>query len=88
MATPSTFLTAFRAQRASATPKRHHTPLLTHLGRFAARVLPTWEGLRTFTLSVAGFGALTAAAWTVALPLGLAAAGVSLLLLEYLGSRP
>ena len=88
MATPSTFLTAFRTQRASAIPRRRRTPLLVHLGRFAARILPTLAGLRTVVLSVAGFGALTAAAWTVALPLGLAAAGVSLLLLEYLGSRP
>ncbi|NIS37119.1 MAG: hypothetical protein GWN07_39845 [Actinobacteria bacterium] len=34
-------------------------------------------------LSVAGLGFLAAAAWTVALPLGLAATGVALLLIEY-----
>ena len=88
MAMPGTFISAFRAQRAAAVPKRPRTPLLTHLGRFAARALPTWAGLRTFTLSAAGFGALTAAAWTLALPAGLATLGVSLLLLEYLTGRP
>lgn len=88
MAMPHTFISAFRAQRAVANPKRNRTPLLAHLGRLAARALPSWQGLRTFTLSLAGFGALTAAAWTIALPAGLAAAGVSLLLLEYLTGRP
>lgn len=34
-------------------------------------------------LSVAGLGLLTAAAWMFALPLGLAAAGISLLLIEF-----
>lgn len=88
MAMLSTFTGAYRAQRAVAKPKRPRTPLLARLGRLAARALPTWQGFRTFTLSTAGFGALTAAAWTIALPAGLAAAGVSLLLLEYLTGRP
>lgn len=81
---PGTFISAFRAQRAAATPRPRRTPLLARLGRAAARILPTWHTARTFTLSLAGFGALTAAAWTIALPAGLAAAGLSLLLLEYL----
>jgi hypothetical protein len=34
-------------------------------------------------LSVGGLGFLSAAAWSVALPLGLAAVGLSLLLLEW-----
>lgn len=34
-------------------------------------------------LSVAGLGFLAAAAWIVAVPLGLAAVGVSLLLIEW-----
>jgi hypothetical protein len=52
--------------------------------RIAARVLPRWKQARTVVLSVAGFGCLSAAAWTVAMPLGLAAAGLSVLLIEYL----
>ncbi|TDC47649.1 hypothetical protein E1281_25960 [Actinomadura sp. KC345] len=89
MAMISTLTSAYRAERATATPKRPRTPLLTHIGRFAARALPTWEGLRRFTLSVTGFGCLTAAAWTIALPAGLLTLGLSLLLLEYLtAERP
>lgn len=34
-------------------------------------------------LSVAGLGFLAAAAWTIALPLGLAAVGAGLLLIEW-----
>lgn len=34
-------------------------------------------------LGVAGLGCLSAAAWTIAMPLGLAAIGVALLLLEW-----
>lgn len=41
---------------------------------------------RSLILHVGGLGCLTAAAWTVALPLGLLAAGVSLLALEYLSA--
>lgn len=39
---------------------------------------------RRAVLTVGGLGLLSAAAWTIAVPLGLAAAGVSLLLVEYL----
>jgi len=38
-------------------------------------------------LVVAGLGALVAAAWMLAVPAGLAAAGVSLLLLEWIIKR-
>lgn len=41
---------------------------------------------RPVALVVAGLGFLAAAAWTVALPLGLVAVGVGLLVLEYLVS--
>lgn len=75
---------AYRAERAVAKPKRTRTPVLTRLGRFAARALPTWAGLRTFTLSVTGFGCISYAAWLLAPPAGLVTAGVSLLLIEYL----
>jgi CHASE2 domain-containing sensor protein len=40
-----------------------------------------------FVLVVAGLGALVAAAWLVAVPLGLAAGGVALLLLEWMVKR-
>ena len=67
-------------------PRRPRTPVLTRLARtgraLAARV--NWAAARTPMLALAGFGCLSAAAWAVALPLGLAAVGVSLLLLELL----
>ena len=48
------------------------------------RLAPLWRTARSGALSVAGFGSLTAAAWMVAAPLGLAAAGLSFFALEYL----
>lgn len=51
-----------------------------------------WERIatvRTVLLIVVGVGALVAAAWLVALPLGLAALGVGCLFLEFMtGERP
>ena len=80
------FSDAFNAERAeiAARPKRQRTPILVKAGRLAARALPRWETFRRAALSVGGFGLLTAAAWTISLGLGLAAAGVSLLVLEML----
>lgn len=43
-----------------------------------------WHTARTAALSVAGFGCLTAAAWTLHTAAGLTAAGLSLLALEAL----
>ena len=48
------------------------------------KLAPLWARARTTVLTMAGFGGLTAAAWTVALPLGLAVAGLSCFALEYL----
>jgi hypothetical protein len=59
-------------------------PLLAALAVLAARVVAALPQARTLVLSVAGFGCLVAAAWTVSTGVGLATAGVSLLLLEYL----
>lgn len=84
MAMLSTLTSAYRAERADRRPRPARTPLLVRAARLAARTLPTWRRARTAALSLAGFGLLTAAAWTIALPLGLAAAGVSVLLIEYL----
>lgn len=74
----------FKAERANRAPRRHRTPLLTRVAKLAAHTLPTWSALRTFILTIAGLSLLTTAAWTVAIGLGLAAAGVSLLVLEWL----
>jgi hypothetical protein len=51
------------------------------LGRWARRA-------RSLVLHVGGLGCVTAAAWLVAVPLGLLVAGVALLTLEYLTSEP
>ncbi|MFF4479459.1 hypothetical protein ACFY1A_20905 [Streptomyces sp. NPDC001520] len=50
------------------------------------KLMPLWGQARTAVLTLAGFGGLTAAAWTVTPGLGLAAGGVSCLVLEYLTS--
>jgi hypothetical protein len=72
-------------QRLQAVPDRpRRAPLLALAGRLAARLVVALPRLRTAALAVGGFGCLVAAAWTVAVPLGLAAAGCALLLLEYL----
>jgi hypothetical protein len=63
------------------------TPVLVHLGRLAARAAMLVPRARTVAMSVGGFGCLVAAAWTVAVPAGLAAAGASLLVLEYLSGE-
>lgn len=84
MTTIEAMTSAYRAERASRPARSARTPLLVHAARLLGRVLPTWKRVRTTALALAGFGCLTAAAWTVALPLGLAAAGVSVLLVEYL----
>ena len=84
MATLQAFTSAYRTERAARRPRTPRTPLLVRAARAAARLLPRWRQVRTVTLSLAGFGLLSAAAWTVALPLGLAAAGISVLLLEHL----
>lgn len=80
-----TFAQAFTAARA-ARVTRPRTPLLVRAGRVLGRVLPPWHAARRLILSVAGFGSLTAAAWTLHTAAGLAAAGVSLLILEALTS--
>lgn len=48
------------------------------------RLMAALARVRTTALTLAGFSGLTAAAWTVALPLGLAVAGLSCFALEYL----
>jgi hypothetical protein len=83
----STLTSAYRAERTARPVRAPRIPLLVRVGRLAARVLPRWKQFRTTVLHLAGFGLLTAAAWTIALPLGLAAGGLSLLVLDYLAGE-
>lgn len=82
------FVETFRTERRAATaaPRRPRTPIAVRAGRLAARALPHWSTIRTAALSVGGFGCLTAAAWQLHIVAGLAALGVSLLVLEALSS--
>ena len=71
-----------RIRERPARPDRR--PILAVLAVMAARLVVRLPRARTALLSIGGFGSLTAAAWSVSLPAGLAAAGLSLLVLEYL----
>lgn len=74
------------ARRANRQPR---TPLAVHLARALARAVPSSTALRTLRtvlLSLAGLGLLSYAAWLWLHPLGYAAAGLSLLAVEYLVS--
>lgn len=84
MAFPATLTAGWQAGRAARSAKPPRTSLLTHAARFVAKHAPNWDSIRTFALTVGGLGMLTYAAWSIALPLGAATAGVSLLLLEHL----
>lgn len=87
MATPAarvTFWSAFRSERQAATARPPRTPLTVRAARRLARILPRWSTIRTATLSISGFGLITAAAWHLHTVAGLATAGVSLLILEAL----
>jgi hypothetical protein len=55
--------------------------------RLAARLLPRWDAVRRVTLHLAGLGAIDYALYEVAAPAGIAAAGVSLLLLDFLAGE-
>ncbi len=55
--------------------------------RRRAAILPVLLVLVRLVLVVGGLGLLTAAAWSLALPAGLAAAGISLLLIEWIVKR-
>jgi hypothetical protein len=80
----TTFGEAFVEQRAAdrLRPARQRRPVLARLGRVAA--LAAGKLSRTAVLSVSGFGFLSAGAWTLHVAAGLAAIGMSLLVLEYL----
>ncbi|MEV0382874.1 hypothetical protein [Nonomuraea sp. NPDC050643] len=80
------FMDAFTAERQAAarSPRAPRVPYTVRAARWLARRLPAWPALRTLLLSLAGFGMLTAAAWTLHLAAGLAVGGISILILESL----
>lgn len=83
MAAVPAYLTATRTRDATILGRllvaaRVHAP---GVGRWLAR---SGRRLRTAVLTVSGLGSITAAAWAIAVPLGLVTLGVSLLLLEHL----
>jgi hypothetical protein len=80
------FTSAYAGQR-STHPKRHRPSLLAAAGRTAARTLPTWQTIRALAMDVTGLGLLSTAAGTLHLAAGLAAAGVSCLLLSWRGVK-
>lgn len=73
--------TAFKEKRAQ---KLRVVKQRKSLARIMGEVLGVLSvRLSSYVLPVLGLGSLTAAAWLVALPLGLVALGVSLLILDY-----
>lgn len=81
---PTTLRAAYRAERATATPRKTRTPLLAHLGRAAGRVVTHAARARSAALTLSGMGALDYAAFRLDQIAGIAAIGVSLLVLEWL----
>lgn len=86
----TTAMEAFKAARGTRAT-RTRQPVAVALGNalvavfaFLGRKLPSVAAIRTTALALGGFGFLSAAAWSVSLPLGLAAVGLSFLAVEYL----
>ena len=79
--------TAFRAGRAERVTRRPRTPLLVRAARLAAKHLPAWSQVRSVAMNVAGFAGIDYGIWTANHTLGLIAAGVSLLILDYLSGE-
>lgn len=79
---------AWRAGRSERAERKPTPALLLKLVRGVARRLPTWRGVRTFVYTASGLGLMSYALYGVHHLAGLAAAGVSLLWLEYAGRRP
>jgi hypothetical protein len=86
-----TLRSSYRTARPDASPKPRRRPLLelaaVAIGHLAARLTPNWSALRTLVLSVAGFGCLDTAAYQWNQTFGIAACGVSLLVLEALSGK-
>jgi hypothetical protein len=79
---------ALTTERLRVVDRPQRDPVLAVLGRMVGRAFALAERARTATLSLAGFGCVTAGVWvTWGRGAGLATAGASLLILEFL-SRP
>lgn len=83
--------TAYRTERAKLDVNGHRpprTPILTRMAiataTFAGRHLPRWRRARSAIVQTAGLACVTVAAGMVFVPLGVLAAGLSLLVLDYL----
>jgi len=87
----SAFREAFAEQRAAdqrLRVVRRRTPVLAVAGRLAAKAMARLAATRTAVLQLSGFGLLDAAAWQFGAVWGLAAAGLSLLALDFLNGDP
>ncbi|HZB28943.1 MAG TPA: hypothetical protein VE465_02135 [Streptosporangiaceae bacterium] len=74
---------AYSNERATRKPRPPRVPLAIRLGRAAAKLTPRWATIRALALDTGGLGLLSYAAWEIAHPAGIAAAGVSCLLLSW-----
>lgn len=75
------FTEAFkRTKTAKLKSVPNRKPLVIRIAEVLAVI---YVGLSRYILPVSAFGSLVAAAWLVALPLGLVALGVALLILDY-----
>lgn len=85
--TTDTLTSIWRMGRATRRRRVTARPALVLLVAWLARHLPAPAVLRGALLRLAGLGSLVAAAWHWNLVAGLAALGISLLLLEWSGDR-
>ena len=83
MALLTGFTNAYRAERAIPRARKPHTPVLAHLGAALGRHTPRWPAVRTFTLTAGGLGLMDTAAFQCAPWAGLAATGLSALILDW-----
>ena len=74
--------------RAARRTRPERVSLLRIMVTWLARVLPSWQRVRTTVLQLAGFGFLDYAAWRWSLLAGYVAIGLSLFVLEALTGEP
>jgi hypothetical protein len=78
---------AWRTGRRERLERKPPPAILLRAVRGLASRMPTWRGVRTFAYTAAGLGLVDYAIWETHHLAGYAAAGVSLLWLEYAGRR-
>ncbi|MDQ7910248.1 hypothetical protein RB614_37720 [Phytohabitans sp. ZYX-F-186] len=83
----TTLSDAWRTGRSERLSKRPAPPIVVKLVKALGEKLPTWQGVRTFAYTAGGLGLVDYAIWEAHHLAGYAAAGVSLLWLEYAGRR-